>query len=362
MLGAFRLLWPPIAHASRLLSTESVAVLQPQRLSAFTGKPSFYEALFFFDDILLKLRPLSKSLSTTAGQSVQWHGKQELSDALGMGLSTLQHRKVKDKLAALACYAGVPEIREFLVNFTADSAVTRCSSAAHAAAEAAPSEAKASLADKVRRYGRTDELGRAVATGKRKAATAKAYLVPGEGLCYVNGKPAAEYFPRLNDMFRLAAPFQATSTFGRFNVWALVRGGGATGQAGAVALATARVLVVRDAQHLAVLSPCKGPWLRCHADGCRGAAEAGQPAGRAQEARAAQGPQEVCLGQALMLMLRRGRVSVATRCQQVKTHGQSMGFKIQWPEHRLKAMGWPERRLGAKWSEHVFKMRARVQV
>src|SRR5690606_13283953 len=93
------------------------------RLSAFTGKPDFYEALFFLDDILLNLKPFSKSLTTTAGQSIQWHDRQALSDALGFSLSTLQHRKIKDKLSMLACYASVPEIKVFLSNFTNDSII-----------------------------------------------------------------------------------------------------------------------------------------------------------------------------------------------------------------------------------------------
>lgn len=216
--------------STRLVSTEtstSASEVSPTgtstRLSAFTGKPDFYEALFFFDDIILQLHPLERSMTKTSGQSVKWHDRQRLGDALGFSLSTLQHRKIKDKLVELACYSGLPEIRNFLQNFTEDPAI-----------QAAPRTPDNSQVDtepaKVKSiYGQVDSLGRVVAKGKRKTSTAKAYLVEGDGLFYVNGKPAAEYFGRVSDMFKIAEPFRVTSAFGKFNVWALVRGGGFTG-------------------------------------------------------------------------------------------------------------------------------------
>ncbi len=209
---------------SRLTSSISVEFKNevPPRLSAFTGKPDFYEALFFLDDILLNLKPFDKSLSTTAGQSIQWHDRQALSDSFGFSLSMLQHRKIKDKLSMLACYSSIPEIRLFLSNFTNDTAVMTDKSSKVQRDE--------KVIEATRIFGRIDSLGRAVAKGKRKAATAKVYLVEGEGLFYVNGKPAAEYFNRMVDMFKLAEPFRVTSTFGKYNVWALVRGGGHTGK------------------------------------------------------------------------------------------------------------------------------------
>lgn len=221
ILPSFR----PVAN-TRFLSTELTASNfipnASTRLSAFTGKPDFYEALFFFDDILLQLQPLEKSKTKTSGQAIKWHDRQQLGDALGFSLSTLQHRKIKDKLVDLACYSGLAEIRTFLQNFTEDSAIQE-------AARPLTNE-PSDVTPRVKSiYGFVDSLGRVVAKGKRKTSTAKAYLVEGEGLFYVNGKPAAEYFSRISDMFKIAEPFRVTSSFGKFNVWALVRGGGFTG-------------------------------------------------------------------------------------------------------------------------------------
>lgn len=199
----------------------------PTRLSAFTGKPDFYEALYFLDDILLQLQPLAgkKAMSITSGQSIQWHDADKLSDAMGFSLSTLHYRKVKDKLAELACYSNLPEIRQLLLNFTADPTIV--SIANDIGAVGADDKIVLSKAERV--YGHVDDLGRVVAKGRRKTSLAKVYLVDGEGLLYVNGKPAAEYFQRMAYMFKLAEPLRVTSSFGKYNIWALVNGGGLTG-------------------------------------------------------------------------------------------------------------------------------------
>lgn len=239
-------------------SIQSTASSAP-RLSAFTGKPDFYEAFFLLDDILLQLQPLERSLSITAGQSIQWHEREEMSGSLGFSLSTLQYRKIKDKLALLACHSNLPEIRQFLLNFTQDPTI-RVSATENDVVEKKATERK-------NVYGHIDELGRAVAKGKRKSSTARVLLVDGEGLMYVNGKPVAEYFHRMNDMFKVAEPLRATSAFGKYNIWALVRGGGQTGtikhmsysqtllgQSGAVALATAKAMAAKDDRLLQILA------------------------------------------------------------------------------------------------------------
>ncbi len=70
--------------------------------------------------------------------------------------------------------------------------------------------------------------------GKRKNATARVWLEPGEGKIVVNGKPSDEYFPRQAWKFLLLQPFQVTETVGKYNAVANVYGGGLTGQAGAL--------------------------------------------------------------------------------------------------------------------------------
>ncbi len=79
-----------------------------------------------------------------------------------------------------------------------------------------------------------DELGRSYATGKRKDAIARVWVKPGNGTVTVNGKPMNEYFARPVLQMLLAQPFSLAGVEGEFDVMATVKGGGLSGQAGAV--------------------------------------------------------------------------------------------------------------------------------
>ena len=79
-----------------------------------------------------------------------------------------------------------------------------------------------------------DEFGRAYATGRRKNAVARVWIKPGSGKVIVNGKAQNEYFARPVLQMILAQPFTITGTDGQFDVVATVKGGGLSGQAGAV--------------------------------------------------------------------------------------------------------------------------------
>ena len=79
-----------------------------------------------------------------------------------------------------------------------------------------------------------DELGRSYATGKRKDAVARVWIKPGSGKVTVNGKDINAYFARPVLQMILKQPFQITDREGQFDVMATVKGGGLSGQAGAV--------------------------------------------------------------------------------------------------------------------------------
>ena len=79
-----------------------------------------------------------------------------------------------------------------------------------------------------------DELGRSYATGKRKDAVARVWIKPGSGKMVVNGKEYAAYFARPVLQMILRQPFQVAGVEGEFDVFATVKGGGLSGQAGAV--------------------------------------------------------------------------------------------------------------------------------
>lgn len=79
-------------------------------------------------------------------------------------------------------------------------------------------------------------------TGRRKTAVARVYLRPGNGRVFVNKRPIEEYFPRASHRMDLAQPLGLTETDNEFDVFVNVRGGGHTGQAGAVRLGISRAL------------------------------------------------------------------------------------------------------------------------
>lgn len=79
-----------------------------------------------------------------------------------------------------------------------------------------------------------DAQGRAYATGRRKDAVARVWVKPGTGKITVNGKDQETYFARPTLRLIINQPFGITDRTGQYDVVATVRGGGLSGQAGAV--------------------------------------------------------------------------------------------------------------------------------
>jgi small subunit ribosomal protein S9 len=84
------------------------------------------------------------------------------------------------------------------------------------------------------------------ATGKRKTSVARVTMTPGTGQITCNGRPIDEFFGRPVLVTLARMPLTATGTEGRFDVTALLQGGGISGQAGALRHGIARALTVAD--------------------------------------------------------------------------------------------------------------------
>ena len=84
------------------------------------------------------------------------------------------------------------------------------------------------------------------ATGRRKTSVAKVWLSPGNGKIIVNDKNREEYFPLETLRIIVKQPLTLTETLGKYDVIAKVKGGGLSGQAGAVRHGIARALVLAD--------------------------------------------------------------------------------------------------------------------
>jgi len=83
-------------------------------------------------------------------------------------------------------------------------------------------------------------------TGRRKSSAARVYLKPGTGEIVVNGRPLDVFFGRETARMIVRQPFVVAEAEGRFDVYATVRGGGTTGQAGAIRHGITRALMDYD--------------------------------------------------------------------------------------------------------------------
>jgi small subunit ribosomal protein S9 len=82
------------------------------------------------------------------------------------------------------------------------------------------------------------------AVGKRKSAVARVWLRPGKGTFTINKKPLEEYIARELDRLVIKQPLELTDTLGKYDISVNVRGGGISGQAGAIRHAISRALLV----------------------------------------------------------------------------------------------------------------------
>lgn len=91
------------------------------------------------------------------------------------------------------------------------------------------------------------------ATGHRKNATARVWLVPGRGQIVINGRSLMEYLPRDALQQTVREPLELTNVVRQFDVRATANGGGLAGQAGAVRHGIAKALLVWNPELRALL-------------------------------------------------------------------------------------------------------------
>ncbi len=94
---------------------------------------------------------------------------------------------------------------------------------------------------------RTQDTAKYRATGRRKEAVATVWLTLGEGLISVNKRRIEDYFLRETDRIIVKQPLVATNCLNKYNIVANIKGGGYSGQAGALRLAIARALSLINA-------------------------------------------------------------------------------------------------------------------
>lgn len=92
-----------------------------------------------------------------------------------------------------------------------------------------------------------------VGTGRRKTSVARVFVRPGSGSVTINGRKVEEYFHRLENIIVARQPLDVSNHSPDFDVLVRVKGGGESGQAGAIRHALARALVKYDGELLPML-------------------------------------------------------------------------------------------------------------
>ncbi|CAG8663896.1 7540_t:CDS:2 [Cetraspora pellucida] len=200
---------------------------QPASLSYFTAKPHYNDLLIHLDELFEKYRN-SPKLERDKNSPTLWMLKDHLGSELGLKLKSNHYRNITRKLNRLDLVVpeSAPKLHSFLELFRRIDL------------EKKKKELEANKTPN--RYGVT------YAVGRRKEAAAQVWLVEGDGKVFVNSVPVADYFSLLKDRETVLYPLYLTDSLNKYNVWVKVKGGGTSGQAGAIAHGITRNLIIHD--------------------------------------------------------------------------------------------------------------------
>ena len=96
------------------------------------------------------------------------------------------------------------------------------------------------------KIGKLDFKESKYSTGKRKSSIARIWLKKGTGHIYVNGRKMNDYFKRLNHQNQIIRPFEISKRQSEYDVKCKVKGGGLTGQAGAITNGISKALLLYE--------------------------------------------------------------------------------------------------------------------
>lgn len=91
-----------------------------------------------------------------------------------------------------------------------------------------------------------DEIAKYIAVGRRKESVARVRLIAGKGNILVNKRPFERYFLRETDRIIIKQPLHITNNLNKYDIIANIKGGGLTGQAGALRHGISRALVLAE--------------------------------------------------------------------------------------------------------------------
>lgn len=202
------------------------ARLVPASPSYFTAKPDYTDDLLTLQTLLRKYQTVPVLPGSQAPRAA-WKTLVQYRMLVGEPVKASKYHKITDILQRLnRIHPSLmpPEVKEAIEKYKRDT----------------------NPFDNRPKPRSIDCYGRATGTGRRKTSTARVWLVEGEGEVLINGKNLISAFPRMHDRESAVWALKATERLDKYNVWALVNGGGTTGQAEALTLGVARALLVHE--------------------------------------------------------------------------------------------------------------------
>lgn len=252
---------PPTSSSARQSQTERSSSLfrpVPRSPSYFSSSPAFADSFL----LLTRLVRQTRHLPTIKPGASAGGGGAAAPAGAAIGVSAARYESEAWKTVSEYRAAGGQAVKA--------TDYARALAAARRLASIDPAAMPARVRDAVEPFrrafnpldsrvavGRVDKFGRSLGAGGRKASSARAWVVPGTGEVLVNGKNLVQAFPRVRDRESAIWPLKVTGRVGHYNVWALVQGGGTTGQAEAVTLAVAKALLAQEPQLAEALMKCE---------------------------------------------------------------------------------------------------------
>ncbi|KAH7080915.1 ribosomal protein S5 domain 2-type protein [Paraphoma chrysanthemicola] len=198
----------------------------PASPSYFSAKPTFTDDYLSLSALLRKVATLP-TITPAEAPKVAWKNIDQYRIMTNEPVKTQRYHKMLHILRRLNC------IHSSLMPDEVVQAMLRYKKASQ------PGDVKP-------KPGIIDELGRAKGVGRRKTSSAVAWLVEGEGEVLINGKSLSQFFGRLHHRESAVWALKASQRLDKYNLFALVQGGGSTGQAEALTLAVAKALLVHE--------------------------------------------------------------------------------------------------------------------
>lgn len=269
------------------------AKTKPESPTFFTGRAGYYDSIDSLENAIhhsqralktLHLLPLPAfAKEALPPLPTVWRSKEDMSSLLSAKLTTSRYRRITGLLTQLNDHRRIAEVGGY----------SELSSGLTTILEMFERDNKAAvLARGIRKPVKFDEYGRSYTLGKRKESAARVWIIPvkqpaapkpGEvqdtssnfgtvdpisiasgktatpvttTKILINGMPLSTYFPLPADRERVVRPFKLTGLLGAYNVFAIVRGGGTTGQSGAVAHGIAKGLAAHVPEAELILRRC----------------------------------------------------------------------------------------------------------